>query len=137
MINSKARSFVMIMIAIGLSALLLRTAIQKFIIYNIERNQSLAQINLKFFYTALENYAKDNKGVYPANISQLTKGNPVYLERDYLAVSSVQGYEYDCQRLDATGYSCSAAPVSCNLTGKKVYTMSTGGLIIAENCDKK
>lgn len=137
MINSKARSFVTIMIVIGLSTLLLRTVIQKAIIYNIERNQSLAQVNLKFFYTALENYAKDNKGAYPENINQLTKGNPVYLERDYLAVSSVRGYEYDCRRLDSTGYNCSAAPVNCNLTGKKIYTMSTGGLIISEDCDKK
>jgi type II secretory pathway pseudopilin PulG len=135
--NQKARSFVMIMVAIGLSALLLRTALQKFIIYNIERNQSLAQVNLKLFYTALENYAKDNKGVYPEDISKLTKGEPVYLQKDYLSVPSVSGYEYDCRRLDSTGYNCSAAPVNCNLTGKKVYTMSTGGLIISEDCDKK
>lgn len=135
--NNKARSFVTIMIAVGLSALLLRTVIQKFIVYNIERNQSLALVNLKLFYTALENYAKDNKGVYPENINQLTKGNPVYLERDYLAVSAIRGYEYDCQRLGPTGYNCSAAPINCNLTGNKVYTMSTGGLIIAEDCDKK
>ena len=137
MINNKARSFVTIMIVVGLSALLLRTAIQKIIIYNIERNQSLAQVNLKLFYTALENYAKDNKGVYPTNINQLTRGNPVYLERDYLAVSSIRGYEYDCQRLDGAGYNCSAAPINCNLTGKKVFTISTGGLIISEDCDKK
>ncbi|MDD5356481.1 MAG: hypothetical protein PHY56_08105, partial [Candidatus Omnitrophica bacterium] len=125
--NNKARSFVTIMIAVGLSALLLRTMIQKFIVYNIERNQSLALVNLKLFYTALENYAKDNKGVYPENTNQLTKGNPVYLERDYLSVSSIRGYEYDCQRLGPTGYNCSAAPINCNLTGNKVYTMSTGG----------
>ncbi len=135
--NKKARSFVTIMIVVALSALLLRAVIHKFIIYNIERNQSLALVNLKLFYTALENYAKDNKGVYPDDINQLTKGSPVYLEKDYLSVSSVRGYEYDCQRLNATGYNCSATPVNCNLTGNKVYSMSTGGLIIAEDCDKK
>ncbi|MDD5042712.1 MAG: hypothetical protein PHV40_03490 [Candidatus Omnitrophica bacterium] len=137
MLGKKARSFVTIMIIVGLSALLLRTAIQKLIVYNVERNQSIAQVNLKLFYTALENYAKDNKGVYPDNISQLTKGSPVYLERDYLAVSSVRGYEYECRRMDAAGYNCSAEPVNCNLTGQKIYTMSTGGLIITEDCDKK
>ena len=137
MINNKARSFVTIMIVVGLSALLLRTVIQKFIIYNIERNQSLVQVNLKLLYTALENYAKENKGVYPENISQLTKGSPVYLEKDYLGVSSLRGYEYDCRRLEPTGYNCSATPVNCNLTGKKVYAISTGGLIISEDCDKK
>ncbi|MDD5116556.1 MAG: hypothetical protein PHW98_05795 [Candidatus Omnitrophica bacterium] len=135
--NNKARSFVTIMIIVGLSVVLLRTAIHKLIIYNIERNQSLALVNVKLFYTALENYAKDNKGVYPANINQLTKGNPVYLEKDYLAAPSVKGYEYECQRMDATGYSCSATPVNCNFTGKKAFTISTGGLIITEDCDGK
>jgi len=125
------------MIVVGLSALFLRLGIQKMIIYNIENNQQLAQVNLKLFSTALENYAKDNKGLYPTNTGQLTKGNQVYLKKDYLAVSSVQGYEYDCRRLDQKGYNCFATPVHCMLTGKKIYSVSTGGLIITESCDNK
>ncbi len=125
------------MIITALAALSLRLAIHKIIIYNIEQNQLLAKGNLKLLSTALENYAKDNKGAYPANIDLLTRNMPPYLERNYLAASSVRGYEYDCQRLDSTGYSCSAAPVNCKLTGKMVYAVSTGGLIIAESCDKK
>jgi len=135
--NKKARSFVTIMIVVAVSALLLRLAIHKIIIYNIEQNQRIAQGNLKLFSTALENYAKNNKGAYPVSTAQLTNAKPVYLERDYLAVPSVRGYEYDCQRLDPTGYNCSATPVNCNLSGKMVYAVSTGGLIIAESCDKK
>ena len=135
--NLKARSFVSIMIIIAFSALLLRLVISKIIIYNIQQNQYLAQSNLKLFSTALENYTKDNQGVYPVNINQLTKGKPVYLEKDYLAVPAIAGYEYDCQRLDAIGYNCSAAPVNCKLTGRVIYTVSTGGLIIAESCEKK
>ena len=136
-INLKARSFVSIMIVVAFSALLLRLVIHKIIIYNIQQNQYLAQSNLKLFSTALENYAKDNHGAYPSNMEQLTEGKPVYLERDYLAVSAIRGYEYDCQRLDTVGYNCSASPVNCKLTGRVVYTVSTGGLIIAESCDKK
>ena len=135
--NNKARSFVAIMIVVALIALLLRTAIQKIIIYNIEQNQLLAQVNLKLLSTALENYAKDNKGAYPANIDLLTRDKPPYLEINYLAASSLRGYEYDCQRLDSVGYNCSAAPVNCKLTGKMAYVVTTGGLIIAESCDKK
>ncbi len=135
--NRKARSFVTIMIIVALSALLLRIAVHKIIIYNIEQNQLLAQVNLKLLSTALENYAKDNKGLYPTDIDLLTKNKPPYLERNYLAVSNVRGYEYDCQRLNSIGYNCSAEPVNCKLTGKMVYMVSTGGLIIAENCDKK
>ncbi|MDO8489658.1 MAG: hypothetical protein Q7S42_06100 [Candidatus Omnitrophota bacterium] len=137
MFNRKARSFVTIMIVVALSAFLLRLAIHKVIIYNIQQNQLLAQVNLKLLSTALENYAKDNKNQYPENIEALIQNKPAYLERNYLAVSSVRGYEYDCQRLDSGGYNCSATPLDCKFSGKMVYTVSTGGLIIAESCDKK
>jgi hypothetical protein len=137
MLNSKARSFVTIMLVVALSALLLRSAIHRIIVYKIEQNQLLAQVNLKLFSTAMENYAKDNNNLYPTSVDLLTKNKPVYLERDYLATTSVRGYEYDCQRLEATGYNCTASPVNCQLTGKMVYSVSTGGLIMAESCDKK
>ncbi|MFA4933802.1 MAG: hypothetical protein WC574_05165 [Candidatus Omnitrophota bacterium] len=137
MFDRKARSFVTIMIIVALSALLLRLAVHKIIIYNIEQNQLLAQVNLKLLSTALENYAKDNKGVYPTNIDVLTKNNPPYLQKNYLSASSVRGYEYDCQRLDSLGYNCLASPLNCKLTGKMVYAVSTGGMIITEACDKK
>ncbi|MFH0918179.1 MAG: hypothetical protein V1830_03490, partial [Candidatus Omnitrophota bacterium] len=80
---------------------------------------------------------KDNKNVYPASVDLLIKSKPVYLERDYLAATSVRGYEYDCQRLEATGYNCTASPVSCQLSGKMVYSVSTGGLIMAQSCEKR
>jgi hypothetical protein len=137
MFNRRAKSFVMIMVVIALSALLLRLALHRIIVYRIQQNQLLAQVNLKLFSTAMENYAKDNKNIYPVSIDLLTKHDPVYLQRDYLAEASVHGYEYDCQRLDASGYNCTASPVNCKLSGKMLYTVATGGLIMAESCDKK
>ena len=125
------------MIVVALSALLLRLGLQRIIIYRIQQNQLLAQVNLKLFSTALENYAKDNKSVYPTSIGPLTKADPAYLERDYLEATSIHGYEYDCQRLEASGYNCTASPVNCQLSGKMTYAVSTGGLIMAESCDKK
>jgi len=137
MINCKARSFVTIMVVVALCALLLRLGLYRIIIYQIQQNQLAAQINLKLFSTAMENYAKDNNNLYPLSVDSLTKHTPVYLEKDYLAAASLAGYEYDCPRLDAGGYSCSAAPVNCKFTGKMIYSVSTGGLIMAESCDKK
>jgi len=112
-------------------------AIHRVIVYRIQQNQLSAQVNLKLFSTAMENYAKDNKNVYPVSIDLLINHDPAYLERDYLAATSVRGYEYDCQRLDATGYNCTASPVNCKLTGKMIYAISTGGLIMAQDCDEK
>ena len=124
-----------IMVVVALSALLLRLGLHRVIVYRIQQNQLLAQINLKLLSTAMENYAKDNKNIYPASVDLLTKSNPVYLQKDYLAVTSLGGYEYDCQRLDAVGYSCTASPINCKLTGEMAYTVSTGGLIMAESCE--
>ena len=137
MSNRKARSFVTIMILVALSALLLRLAINRLIVFNIEQNQFIAQGNLKLLSAALENFAKANKGEYPTQISQLTKANPAYLERNYMLDSPLKGYEYDCQRLDLAGYNCQAQPVNCQFTGKKVFSVSTGGLTITEDCEKK
>lgn len=135
--NQKARSFVTIMIVIALSALLLRLGLHKLIIFNIEQNQLIAQGNLKLLSAALENFARSNKGEYPSQVSQLTKSDPAYLERNYIMDSPIKGYEYDCQRVDPKGYNCQALPVNCKLTGRNIYTVSTGGLIITENCDKE
>ena len=137
MFNQQAKSFVTIMVVVALSALLLRLAVHRLIIHRIQQNQLLAQVNLKLFSTAMENYAKDNRNVYPVSIDLLINHYPVYLERDYLAATSVRGYEYDCQRLDAKGYHCTASPVNRKLTGKMIYAVSTGGLIMAQSCDEK
>ena len=135
--NRKARSFVVIMIVIALSALLLRVVADKVISLTCSQNESNAQSTLKLIATALENYAKDNRGVYPDKISVLTQNRPAYLDRDYVKQSPIKGYSYNCSRLDSSGYSCHALPTRCKLTGKTVFTVSTGSLLISEDCDKK
>ena len=135
--DTKARSFVTIMIIIAVSALLLRFAIEKIIMINIAQNESNASSTLKSISTALENYARDNHGIFPSDLSVLTKTTPAYLDKDYIASSSIKGYNYSCLRLESSGYSCLAIPVKCNLTGKVVYTITTGSLLVSEECSKK
>lgn len=126
-----------IMIVVALSALFLRVIVYRIIQFSSEQNQIYAEGNLKLLSTALENYAKNNKGVYAESISLLTQASPVYLNKNYIMDSPLRGYEYDCSRLDSTGYNCQASPTRCKLTGNTVYSVSTGGLIISESCDKK
>ena len=135
--GNRARSFVTIMIVIAVSALLLRVAIERIIKINIAQNESYACAALKSISAALENYAKDHLGVFPANLSILSQDNPPYLDKDYISEKPIKGYEYSCARLDTLGYSCSASPLNCNLTGKMIYSVTTGGLIISEDCSKK
>jgi type II secretory pathway pseudopilin PulG len=134
--NNRAKSFVTIMIIIAFLALLLRFAIDRIIKFNIVQNESNAQSTLKLLSVALENYAKDNQGLYPTNLSVLTKSKPAYLDKDYILQSPSKGYNFGCLRLEPSGYSCSANPVRCKLNGTMVYTVTTGGLFVSEECEK-
>ncbi|MFA5062651.1 MAG: hypothetical protein WC578_01070 [Candidatus Omnitrophota bacterium] len=135
--NNKGRSFVVIMIVIALSALALRTIINGIINVTSTQNEANAQSTLKLVSAALENYAKNNQGAYPAKFSVLTQSQPQYLDKDYIKQSPVKGYSYNCSRLDAAGYNCHASPVRCKMTGKVNFSVTTGSLLISEDCADK
>lgn len=133
--NKKARSFVIVMLVIALSALLLRVVVEQLVTISVEQNESYAQTTLKLISTALENYAKNNKDTFPEKITTLIQSG--YLDKDYTSPSSSKGYIFSCSRIDQSGYNCSAVPLSCNLTGKTNFIISTGGLFISEKCAKR
>lgn len=135
--NLKGLSFVTLMVIIAVCSLILRIMVKQAISLNISQNESSASATLKLIATALENYAKNNHGLFPLNFSSLTQANPVYLDKDYIAQSPVKGYIYSCLRLEPSGYNCSAAPATCNLTGGKNFTVTTGALFTSEECSKK
>ena len=135
--DTKAKSFVIIMIVIAVASFLLRFAAEQIIRINVAQSESNAVSTLKLIAVALENYAKNNKGVFPAQFGILTKDVPAYLDKDYTALSSFKGYEYACPRLESSGYSCIASPAICRITGKTIYTLTTGGVIVNESCSKK
>ncbi len=135
--NKKGASFVTIIVVIGILALLLRIGIEEVLKVNISQNESAALSTLKLISTGLENYANNSVGVFPADLSILTKTTPAYLDKDYVDMSPVKGYTYRFSRLDPYGYSCRAEPLRCNLTGKMIYTITTGGVIMSEECSKK
>lgn len=120
--------------------LFFRILIERLIKLNIAQNESNAQSSLKLISTALENYAKAKQGVFPVTLVALAETKPPYLDKSYItliSVPAVKGYSYSCSRLEASGYNCSAVPVKCNLTGRNIYTISTGGSFISEECNKK
>lgn len=135
--NKRGKKFVTLMLVIAVCALLLRVAVEKIIKVSISQNEAAASSTIKLIATALENYAKDKQGVFPTDLSVLTKTTPPYLDKNYLSHSSIKGYYYSCPRLEPTGYSCLATPKRCNLTGKAVYTITTGALFVSEECSKK
>lgn len=134
--NKQGKSFVAIMLIIALTVLLLRVVIKQVIKISVTQNESHASLTLKLISVALENYARDNQGVYPISLPILTQTKPPYLDNDYITESPLRGYDYSCARLEPSGYSCSAIPVKCNLSGKTIYTIITGGSLISEECNK-
>ncbi|MCM8780248.1 MAG: hypothetical protein NC914_03805, partial [Candidatus Omnitrophica bacterium] len=96
-----------------------------------------AQMVLKqIIFPALENYAKDNNGTYPVSEASLIKSNPPYL-KNYYNLKMLQGYVYKLN-LSSTGYSVEASPYRCGTkgSGRKLYTISTGGIFNETDCNK-
>lgn len=137
MTDRRGLSFVTLMIIIAISALMLSLISEEVMRRNMAQNESDAQTTLRLISTALENYAKDNRGAFPEDISVLTKTTPVYLDKNYIVLSPLRGYIYNCPTLNASGYSCQASPVKCDVTGKAFYTISTGGVFVSRECNKK
>lgn len=136
-LTEKGKSFVMIMVIVALLALALRILTDKILTVTCSQNEATAQATLKAIAAALDNYARDNKGVYPKSVSLLSQSTPFYLDKDYIAESPIRGYTYNCARLDASGYNCYAFPSKCKLTGNLAYTVTTGGILIPEDCTTK
>lgn len=134
--NNRAKSFVTIIVVIAFLAVFLRMAAEKLIDINIAQNESTAEENLKFVSAALESFARDHRGIYPANLSDLTKTNPPYLDKDYTQQSS-SGYNYSCSRLEPAGYACLAQPEDCKFSGRAIFSVSTGAILAREECPKK
>jgi len=128
---------VVIMIVIALTALILRFAVVQYINLTIAQNEANAQETLKLLSTAIENYGKDHLGVFPTSLESLVQAKPAYIEKEYVSLAYEKGYNFNCIRLETSGYTCSASPVRCNLTGKNSYTITTGQALTCEECAKK
>lgn len=134
--NNRAKNFIVIMIIVALSALFVRIILEKLIQINITQNESNAQTALRLISAALENYSRDNQGAYPKSLLVLTQSKSPYIKEDITGAPQ-KGYSFDCAILKPSGYSCSATPTSCRLSGKKIYKVSTGSFLESEECDKK
>jgi len=135
--NNCAKNTVTLMLVIAIVALFLRLGFEQIIKINISRNESNASAALKSISTALENYAQDHQQAFPQNLALLTQTIPPYLDQDYLNESSIGGYQFSCSRLDDSGYSCSAIPIKCNITGREIFTVTTGAVMVSDSCAKK
>ncbi|HOW43122.1 MAG TPA: hypothetical protein P5110_08815 [Candidatus Omnitrophota bacterium] len=137
MSGQSGKGFLTFILIIACIALFLRFFIVQIIRINSAQNEANALETLKLMSTAIENYSRDHLSSYPSSISMLLKSEPAYIDKDYVSESVVKGYSFSCPRLETSGYSCYAEPVKCQLSGTKQFTVTTGGVIVSEDCDKK
>lgn len=130
--SKKGFTLVEIMIVVAIIALLAAIAIPSLLRPRMTANETAAQATLRTISTACETFAAANNGNYPANEAALTGATPPYLNRAYNA-QTISGYTF-AETLAATGYTVTATPASCNVSGARTYTITTGGALTDAAC---
>jgi len=133
----KDKPFYFMEVALGIALLALAGSflLPRLFEFNLKKNESSAQVNIKtIILPALENYAKDHNGTYPASFSQLLEGSPAYLTFNYTD-KIIQGYLYEFS-LAENGYTVLARPYRCGYSGngRKTYILKTGGNLEEVDC---
>lgn len=128
----KAVTLIELIMVITILSILVLVAVPKISSSYQVSNESAAQANLQTISVAAENYSTANSGNYPTAESQLTGATPPYLNRSFCS-ATVNGYTYSCT-LNASSYTITATPSACGKTGKKNFTVTTGGAISSANC---
>lgn len=115
-------------LAIGLAIL-----IPGFVRGHLRANESSAQVALKNISAAYESFYA-SEGAYPASLEDLLNVDMPYIDEDYTS-GSYRGYSISCRTIGSEGYTCSAIPVNCGISGRKVFVIDDTGTLYDEECD--
>lgn len=107
-------------------------AIPKAVDMRLSANENAVEEIVKTISGAIEEYASEHEGVYPQNESDLVNADPAYLFQAY-DKRFVNGYNFSV-KLEAGGYTISALPEDCDVTGRKIFTMTKGGALSVNDC---
>lgn len=115
--------------------LLAAIAIPNLLRARLNAGEAAAQQNLRTISVAIETYRSANSGNYPLNEQSLTESTPPYLPAAYNNATRY-GYIFS-EAFRADGYKVIASPVECGVTGRKIFSLETGGILSFQECRER
>ena len=125
--NRRGFTLVEIMIVVAIIALLAAIAIPNLLRARLNANESAAIAALRTISTACESFRAANN-TYPANLAALSGANPPYIDAT-LGAGSKQGYNFTYVLVNSNQYTCTAAPVTANVTGSRTFFVDESGVL--------
>lgn len=130
MISSR-KSFTLIELVIvtAILGVLIAITIPYLLRVRLNAAEGAAKNAMRTIRTAVETYrANQNPATYPPSLQALANANPPYID-SRLGSGTRQGYNYNYALVSASQYTCTATPVTVNITGTNVYYVDETGVI--------
>ena len=126
----KGFTLVEIMIVVAIIALLAAIAIPNLLRARHNANEAAAIASLRTISTALESYraAQTPPTYVGGTLNALSTANPPYIDTT-LGTGAKQGYGFVLAIANANQYTCTATPVTMNVTGTRVFVVTESGVI--------
>ncbi|MFA5147515.1 MAG: prepilin-type N-terminal cleavage/methylation domain-containing protein [Candidatus Omnitrophota bacterium] len=122
-------TLVEIMIVVSIITILAVIAIPGFIRARVNANETSAISSIRTISTACESYrAMQSPSTYPPNLAVLSGDNPPYIDST-LGGGTKQGYTFLYSLVNASQYTCTASPVTPNISGVRVFFVDESGVI--------
>jgi len=126
-------TLVEIMIVIAVIAMLAAVSIPVFLRARIQANETSAISSLRTISTSCVGFRSIQSPLsYPNNLGELSAAVPPYIDQ-ILGAGTKQGYVFNYNLVGPDQYTCTAAPVTPNITGVRIFFVDESGVIRVNN----